>query len=164
MVWRLDNYLGSAEKENMCFWDYADEGPNDVKKKSWVSSLVAKSHYVFRNYMGSVDQSDAKSHVMGLARERVEKWSQKQLAFLVEAAIICSNGNFNLEPRFKPQTFSEYHTSLIAEFIDLSKNYRKYKVSTPIRGKRKYPGSGSIERRSHKSRRRFIILFIDLNI
>ena len=112
--------------------------------------------------MGYVDQADAKSPVMGLCRERVAKWGQKQLAFLVEAAIICSNGNFNLEPRFKPESFTEYHSKLNGELIDLSKNYRKYRVRSGVPEKRKVstpPQSISKVRRSHKSRHPIIFIY-----
>ena len=116
--------------------------------------------------MGSVDQSDSKSFVMGLCRERVAKWGHKQLAYLVEAAIICSNGNFNLEPRFNPQFFTDYHNDLISEFIDLSKNYRTYKSSatpskkgsfaTPAKKRKREasPSSSTKLRRSHKAKDR----------
>ena len=110
----------------MQFWDYVEtEEANEIKKKGRTCKDVPKSHWIYRNYLGAVDQSDVKSFVMGLCRERVAKWGHKQLAYLVEAAIICSNGNFNLEPRFNPQSFIDYDNDLITEFLTLSKNYRR---------------------------------------
>lgn len=88
--YRLDNYIGTAQQK-MYFWEYVEEANishTDVKSKEYVENDVAASHYVFRNFMGSVDQSDVKSFVMGLCRERVSAWHRKLLPFLIEAAII----------------------------------------------------------------------------
>ena len=72
----------------MKFWVYDNEGSaGDVKGKIWKAKPVAMVHRLFRNFMGSVDQSDVKSHVMKLTSERVQSWHKKQLAFLIEAAI-----------------------------------------------------------------------------
>ena len=102
--------------------------------------------------MGFVDQSDVKSYVMGLCREKVQKWAQKQLAFLVEAAIICSNGNYNLEARFTPEFFTEYHIQFCREFLELSKNYRSYKSPSKKRILRSPDLSTPKRSRSHRRR------------
>ena len=77
--------------KKMYFWDYIESDDNkgaDVKSKKFTERLVAASHHLFRNFMGPVDQSDAKSKVMGLCREKVNAWHNKQLRFLIEAAVI----------------------------------------------------------------------------
>ena len=73
MVYRLDNCLGPQHLVNMAFWDYVDEGKSDSKKKVRFKNQVAKAHWVFRNFMGSVDQADVKATVMNLTRQIVRR-------------------------------------------------------------------------------------------
>ena len=87
---------------------------------------------------------------MGLCRERVAKQAQKQVAFLVEASIICSNVNYNLEPRFAPENFTEYHNQLCAELLEISKNYRSYKSTGKKRQSQHTPTPK--KKRSHRSK------------
>ena len=152
IVWRLDNFLGASKTKNMEFQDYVQtDSRKDIKQKQRIVKAVPKVHWMYRNYMGFVDQSDVKSRVMGLCREKVTKWAQKQLAFLVEAAIICSNGNYNLETRFTAEFFTEYHNQLCEEFLELSKNYRSYK-SPKKRKARNENLPNPKRRRSHRPR------------
>ena len=56
--------------------------------------------------MGAVDQSDVKAQIMGLVGAHAKLWSQKQLYFLTESAIINAHANYNLDPSVQPETFT----------------------------------------------------------
>ena len=111
------------------FWEYKDGGgESEVKKRSWVSAIVARSHMIIRNYMGSVDQTDAESQTMSLTPQRVQKYHHKQLFALIENTIMCVHGNFYLDPSTKPDSFKEFHNNLIKDLLNLSPDCRKYKI------------------------------------
>ena len=61
IVQRLDNCLGPQHLQKMHFQDYVDDGHGDVKTKEYIENTVAKTHFIYRNYMGSVGQADAKA-------------------------------------------------------------------------------------------------------
>ena len=109
--------------------------------------------------MGTVDQSDAKSHIMKLSAERVEAWHQKQLAFLIETAISWAHGNYNLDASVtNRESFSEFYYKLMVELQDMSPNLRVYKNPGLMSGKKRtraeVPQSvvRSPEVRSHKKK------------
>ena len=107
-VWRLDNFLGPRYKSKMFFWDYSDDDfKSDVKKKTWLGAEVAESHHMYRFFMGAVDQSDVKSRVMNLTRELVSYWPQKMLYFLIEASVINSYANYNLDQSTSTEGFTD---------------------------------------------------------
>ena len=135
-VWRLDNFLGPRYTSKMFFQDYSEEDfKSDVKQKSWLGAEVARSHQIYRFFMGAVDQSDVKSRVINLTRETVSYWPQKMLFFLIEASIINAYGNYNLDTSTKTEGFSDWFDLFIQELLDISKNYRKYKNSSFVRKK-----------------------------
>ena len=142
----------------MHFWDYIEDANNpnaDVKSKEYSARMVAASHYVYRNFMGSVDQSDVKSVVMGLCTERVSAWHRKQLPYLIEAAIIWAHANYNLDASTtKPEFFTEWHNQFICELLEMSPNLRKYNLQgkTPVK-KRKLILQEEQLSRSHKKKR-----------
>ena len=150
ICYRLDNFLGPAHQKKMRFWDYKADGKSDVKGKSWVSTMVAKSHQLFRKNLGYVDQSDVKAAIMGLTTELTPKWYQKQFAYLCESAVSSAHSNYNLDPAIqKPEFFTDYHDKFLRELIEMSKNYRTYKILTP---KRKFEHRPIFQPRSHKKK------------
>ena len=106
-----------------------------MKKKVWVSNPVALVHHLFRNGLGAVDQRDVKSYVMSLTREAVTKWHQKQIKFLVETAVAGAHSNYNIDPSTTAEPFTKWHTKFVTELLQLSKNYRKYKVQSSVESK-----------------------------
>ena len=125
-----------------------DDGTSDVNKKSWVTTAVASAHYIFRMYMGAVDQSDVKATVMGLTAEITPKWYKKQLAFCIETAVSSSHSNFNLDKSVdKAEYFIDFHDELLKELLNESKDYRKYKLKKLVRNR------DSPIQRSHKKKR-----------
>ena len=62
-------------------------------------------HYIYRNFLGAVDQRNVKSHVMAITLERVARWRQKQLRFAVECAISATHLNYNIDPMITPELF-----------------------------------------------------------
>ena len=138
----------------MQFWDYKDDGLSDVKKKTWLSAMVAKSHYLFRKYMGAVDQSDVKASIMGLTMEGTPKWHAKQLAFCVESAIASCHSNYNLDPSTqKAEFFMNFHDYFISEMLELSKDFRKYKTKKQRKRKLEELPSDTHLSRSHKKKK-----------
>ena len=137
---------------NMEFWDYEDTGAGEVKEKNHVSNMCAKVHYVFRNYMGPVDQSDVKANVMGLTHELCRNWYEKQFAFLVETSICNAFANYNLDSGIdKIENFIEFFDILNRDFITLSPNFRKRKKSADSRSEvgSEIEGSAKKQKRSH---------------
>ena len=128
ICWRIDNYFGPEYKALMRFWDREEEKFADVMKKSWFTNEVALSHYIFRNYMGAVDQSDVKSHIIRLTRETVSVWHRKQLAFLCETAIVNAHANYCLDPSAPSEHFAEWFKKFCSELLKMSRNYRKVKT------------------------------------
>ena len=122
----MDNFLGPGHVAMMRFWDWV-RGADDVNKKSWELRTVAKVHHLFRNYLGPVDQSDVKSQIMKLTRERVSYWYNKQLAFLIESCIANAHSNYNLDSQTTPEYFTEWYNKFLAELLQLSPNLRTYK-------------------------------------
>ena len=153
ICWRLDNFLGAGMTTGMSFWDYeAASGDSNVKSKNWIFvPNVPLVHNIFRKFMGHVDQADVKAHVMGLTKLMSRDWHDKQLYHLIECSVISSHANYNLDPHpeIKPEFFTEWHNNLIAELIEMSPNYRKYKAVTAGRRKMEspYPSSGSALKR-----------------
>ena len=108
--------------------------------------------------MGSVDQSDVKSHVMNLTTKRVQFWRKKQLFYLIEVAISQPHGNYNLDSsRTKQEPFSEFHNKFLEELNDMSPNLRTYKKSAlsvhKKRERMQQPEEKSDEKRSHKKKK-----------
>ena len=97
--------------------------------------------------MGSVDQADVKAYVLNLTRQAVRKWHRKQLLFCIEAAVINSFGNFNLDPCCKVQDFSDWYKDFITELLDMSKDYRSYKSS-----QKRSRSQGSLVQRNRRER------------
>ena len=112
----------------MQFWEYKDTGESEVKEKGLFERSVPMAHYIYRNFLGAVDQRDVKSHVMAITRERVARWHQKQLRFAVECAISAAHSNYNLDPTVTPEFFKEWYNQFVEELLVLSKNYRKRKI------------------------------------
>ena len=81
--------------------------------------------------MGAVYQRDVKSQIIALTRERISKWYQKQLSFLVDTAVIGAHANYNLDSSTKPEGFIDWHDMFIEELISKSKNYRQRKRHIP---------------------------------
>ena len=133
--WRLDNFLGPSHQTKMTFWDYVEtHEKGEVKSKELIENWCAKSHSMYREKLGAVDQADVKATVMGLTGESDPRWYQNQLKFLIESAISSCHANYNLDKTVrKPEAFTEFHNMLLVELIEQSKDYRVYKAS----GKRK---------------------------
>ena len=106
----------------MQFWEYKDTGESEVKEKGLFERSVPMAHYIYRNFLGAVDQRDVKSHVMAITRERVA------LRFAVECAISAAHSNYNLDPTVTPEFFKEWYNQFVEELLVLSKNYRKRKI------------------------------------
>ena len=84
-----------------------DDGQGDVKKKQDIENQVAKTHHIYRNFMGSVDQGEVKAYILNLSRQKVQRWYRKQLLFCIETAVINSYCNYNLDPGCKAENFKE---------------------------------------------------------
>ena len=68
-----------------------------------------------------------------MSRERHDK----QLFHLIECAVSCSHGNYNLDahPEVTPEFFTLYYRRLIGELIEMGHNYRKYYVKSASKRK-----------------------------
>ena len=104
----------------MQFWEYKDTGESEVKEKGLFERRVPIAHYLYRNFLGAVDQRDVKSHVMAITRERVAHWYQKQLRFAVECAISAAHSNYNLDPTVTPEFFKEWYNQFVEELLLLA--------------------------------------------
>ena len=146
----MDNFLGPGYTEMMGFWDFV-RSAGDVNKKTYTLRAVAKVHELFRNYLGPVDQSDVKSQVMKLTRERVSSWHNKQLFFLIETCISNAHSNYNLDTQTTPEYFTEWYNKFLVELLQLSPNLRKRIQTTPNRkrGLENSPLNSSSRKRSH---------------
>ena len=55
---RLDNFLGPRYQKEMQFWEYKDTGESEVKEKGLFERSVPMANYIYRNFLGAVDQRD----------------------------------------------------------------------------------------------------------